>query len=348
MKIGFYLSKVRFGGGEKVQLFLMKEFHERGHNIVLFTPDPSVLKITLPYEVVLLKRKKFWSLSFFLQITSYQLKNHIDYMIMFYCFIYVFAASWLTRTPLLSSVRVEYGYNQTSFFRTLLQWLWLEKSRGVIFQTPKVQSCASSGVQKKSIVIPNALMLDDIEKLSKIPSTKKITALGRLSVEKGCIPLIKAFAKTVSFHDYNLFFYGEGDLKIEMEALIKKMNLSNRIFLAGYSTDLSESLGDTEIFILNSKTEGMPNALIEAMSIGKACISSRFSSGAAELLIEDGVNGLLIDYNNQEQLETAIIKLTNDDDYRNKLAKKASRTAIKLNKNNIIPQWISYMNKLKN
>ena len=89
----------------------------------------------------------------------------------------------------------------------------------------------------------------------------------------------------------------------------------------------------------------MPNALIEAMAMGLACISTVFPSGAAEFLIKNKKNGLLIPIGGQKELEESLELLINDKVLRTKIGNKASEIRGLLQKEKIINQWLNFIKK---
>lgn len=101
------------------------------------------------------------------------------------------------------------------------------------------------------------------------------------------------------------------------------------------------------MFILSSNFEGMPNALLEAMSLGLPCIATKVS-GAVDL-IEDGKNGVLISVGDEQSLANEICKLLADKNRRNIIGKEASKLFDKLSPNVIIEQWRRYIaDKIQN
>jgi glycosyltransferase involved in cell wall biosynthesis len=80
-----------------------------------------------------------------------------------------------------------------------------------------------------------------------------------------------------------------------------------------------------DIFALTSETESFPNALLEAMATGRCVVASNV--GGVPELVRDGVNGLLFDAGNAEQLADRIAQLTADSPRRLALAKQAEATA---------------------
>ena len=102
------------------------------------------------------------------------------------------------------------------------------------------------------------------------------------------------------------------------------VNLKNKnIKLMGKTSEVAAAIQTASMFVLTSDFEGIPNALLEAMSIGLPCISTKCSPGGAELLIEHEKNGLLVDCGNAEQLVAAMKRIADDKKFANCLAENA-------------------------
>ena len=143
---------------------------------------------------------------------------------------------------------------------------------------------------EKVVTIHNAIDESDTvsdEILSEIEQFmaehRVIINVGRLAPEKGQEQLIKAFAEVnKQFPDTRLLILGEGELRSNLEHLIKELELDNNVLLPGRVNNTSVYLDKAEIFILSSIVEGMPNVLLEAMQHGLPCISTE--CGAREIL----------------------------------------------------------------
>ena len=83
----------------------------------------------------------------------------------------------------------------------------------------------------------------------------------------------------------------------------------------------------------------MPNALIEAMALGLACISTKFNSGASEFLIQDGLNGLLVDYGDVGQMAKCLRYLIENKEQRHDMQQAALEIWNKLEKEKIVKEW---------
>lgn len=134
--------------------------------------------------------------------------------------------------------------------------------------------------------------------------------VGRVSQEEKRVDiLIKAWAGLVAArNDVILKIVGDGPDLPMISKLVKELKLERHVELLGFRDDVNELLIQSDCFILPSISEGMSNALLEAMCCGICCLASR--NGGNEDLIEHGVTGLLFDLNVQDLLNTLNSVLT--------------------------------------
>jgi glycosyltransferase involved in cell wall biosynthesis len=152
----------------------------------------------------------------------------------------------------------------------------------------------------KTVVIGNAIPQYDAQAdLSAQKDTYKILFVGRLSKNhKRPHLLIEAFAGLADeFPNWNVELWGAEDGKAyykELQLLIKKHHLENRVFLKGPTNDVPSVLQQGDIFAFPSAYEGFGLALGEAMSMGLPAVGYKSCSAVNEL-IKDGENGYLCD-----------------------------------------------------
>ena len=172
-------------------------------------------------------------------------------------------------------------------------------------------------------------------------SKNRIVTVGRLSKEKGHRFLIEAFAKVKDL-SWDLSIVGDGKEMEALKDLANKLGISDRIIFHGHQKDFSLQLSEAQIFVLPSLAEGFPNALIEAMSLPLACISSNCIAGPNEI-IQDGVNGLLVEPGNAESLTSALNKLIENQDFRKQLALEAYKVRETLAFDKIANQYLDFI-----
>ncbi len=122
--------------------------------------------------------------------------------------------------------------------------------------------------------------------LEFIEGHKVIVNVGRLTQQKGQEYLIRAFAKVVKKHkNYRLLILGEGELRDHLNKLTFKLGIHDMVMLAGNVVNPAAYLKRSDLFVLSSNVEGMPNVLLEAMQCSLPCISTE--CGAREILAPD-------------------------------------------------------------
>lgn len=212
-----------------------------------------------------------------------------------------------------------------------------EKSSLTVLQTKRAFNYFSEKIQKNSVIIYNPVTATCEAKENR---SKSFVTAGRLEPEKNHTMLIRAFARFSKTHpEYTLVIYGEGRLKNELQDLVDKLGMTDKISLPGNVSDIQERESTAGAFVLSSNREGMSNALMEAMSIGLPCISTA-CSGSDEL-ITDGQNGLLIPLDDEEAMAQAMAYLAENCDNAKKMGEAAKDFSQCFSTENVIKQWRS-------
>lgn len=189
--------------------------------------------------------------------------------------------------------------------------------------------------------VPNPLS-EDVSAFMSTPGDgrKILLGMGRLSPQKQVEKMITAFAEVATtFGNWDLHIYGEGPLKGAMNSLIGELGLHGRIALKGRTAEPWKIMAGADAFVMTSKHEGFPNALLEAMAIGLPCVVFDCPSGPREIT-QDGKDALLVPLNDHDALVSALKKLLNDENLRNALGRQARESVhdrFKLKK--IIHRW---------
>ena len=113
--------------------------------------------------------------------------------------------------------------------------------------------------------------------------------------------------------------------------------------LMGLSKNVPEDIKAAKLFVLPSDYEGMPNALMEAMALRLPCIATACPCGGAEMLIENGVNGLLIPVGDESQLTEKLGLLLGDARLRAEMGSKAGVRAESFRPERIFEDWKRYV-----
>jgi glycosyltransferase involved in cell wall biosynthesis len=147
--------------------------------------------------------------------------------------------------------------------------------------------------------------------------------VGRLWEQKNPACLLRAAVRVLEKTDkpVQFFFIGDGQLRPELEQFIADHGLQSSVQIMGWRQDVAELLSVLDVFVLPSLWEGMPLAILEAMASKLPVIASDISGNHD--LVTHGVDGILFDSDNDEQLADALLSLMNSPSMREELGAKA-------------------------
>jgi glycosyltransferase involved in cell wall biosynthesis len=134
---------------------------------------------------------------------------------------------------------------------------------------------------------------------------KNILSVGTLKAQKDHATLIEAFALLPPEMDARLTILGEGSLRQELEAQVRRMNLGDRVRLPGFVLDPYPWYQTADLFALSSRWEGFGNVLVEALECGLPIVSTDCRSGPSEIL-DDGRYGKLVPVRDPVAMASAI------------------------------------------
>jgi len=148
----------------------------------------------------------------------------------------------------------------------------------------------------------------------------RLIAMGRLSDEKQFQQLIEKFsAIAASLPAWDLWIWGEGPKRAQLENRISALGLNDRVKLPGRTLTPWEELAKSHVFVLCSAFEGFPNVLLEAMALGLPCVTFDCPSGPREIS-RDGRDALLVPHNDWNGLADSLAKVMSDETFRNEVA----------------------------
>ncbi|MDI9244998.1 glycosyltransferase family 4 protein [Marinobacter sp. CHS3-4] len=157
----------------------------------------------------------------------------------------------------------------------------------------------------------------------KAGAVARILFVGWLDREKGVLDLLDACEKLASGRKFELNLVGEGNVSTLARKRVQELGLTNVIHFSGWldGDDLVQAFREADIFVLPSWSEGLPNAMIEAMAARLAVVVT--SVGNITDVIKDGVNGLLVTPHDVTELKTALGRVIDNREFRMSLALRA-------------------------
>lgn len=160
------------------------------------------------------------------------------------------------------------------------------------------------------------------------PQALTIGCMGRLEPSKGRDVLLVAFSRLLrDYPSARLIIVGDGSLKQELIRLSKTLGVENSVVFTGFVPfeEILSLLARFSIFVLPSLSEGMPNALLQAMAAGLPVVATRV--GGVPEFVEDHVDGLLVEPSNPDELARAIRELMSSESLRRTLGQNAKAKA---------------------
>lgn len=246
------------------------------------------------------------------------------------------------RVPVIVSERTFLnGHHMRGIWRRLRRWSY-PRAAAIVAQTRRCADDLESLVRRRVEVIANPVSLvppTPGEPPRAAAGTRTLLAVGRLAPEKGFDLLIEAFAEVAPRHrDWRLLILGEGPLRADLVRAVQTRGLGARIALPGFDPHVRAAMRQADLFVLSSRYEGFPNALLEAMTEGLACVSFDCDAGPRELIAQR-VNGWLVPPGDAHALAGALDTLMRDAALRARLGRQAREISHAYSLPGILEQW---------
>lgn len=145
------------------------------------------------------------------------------------------------------------------------------------------------------VVHPVPVEEPEIDPVAVVGDSRPVAmAVGRLDSLKGFDLLLSAFASLAERHpEWDLVILGEGLERERLEVLRERLGLSARVYLPGRAGNVGDWYNRADLFVMSSRFEGFPNALVEAMAHGLPAVSFDCDTGPRDI-ISDGIDGYLV------------------------------------------------------
>jgi len=164
-------------------------------------------------------------------------------------------------------------------------------------------------------LIPNGVDTTHFHPLYPDTSTDEraqvVVCVSKLRYEKGIDVLLQAWylvqKQLPQPSQARLIIVGDGPLQTQLECMAQALGIAGSVEFAGLQSDIPAQLHRGNLAVLPSRFEGMPNALLEAMACGSACVATRVSG--SEDIIQHGVNGLLVESEDYQGMAQALFTL---------------------------------------
>ena len=356
-KILFYINSINYGGAERVLVNLANTFSNNDYDVVLVTSFEGEKEYVLDEKVNRKILEKTQKSQYFIKKNAIRisrlrkiLKNEKpDIVISFMAeanFRSIIATRFLGIKTLISvrnDPNREYG---NKLFEIMARILFPMAS-GCVFQTEDAQKWFYKKVQKKSRIILNQVneIFYETEEFNGV--REGIVSVGRLEAQKNYDLLIDAFSEIIKNNpNEQLLIYGEGNLKGRLIEKCKKLNVENNVHFMGAVSEIQERIKGAKMFVLASNYEGLPNVVMEAMTLGLPIVCTDCPCGGPKMLIQNNESGILVRINDKNDMVQAMNKILLDKEFSKRISLNAKREANKFKPYIIFNQWKDYVEEL--
>jgi glycosyltransferase involved in cell wall biosynthesis len=342
MNIVLIVSSMESGGAERVASTLANSWTERGDSVTLVvtfsgrgTCFYSVSsKVRLVYLADLVARKGRGPLTYLARFAALRRvirSGKPDVIVSFLTSVNIASilASRGLGIPIVACEHNDPSADGRSIRSKLLCRLVYREANVLTFLSETIAMPFRNSVPRarRIAVVPNPLP-DDLFLESRPPveagARKRLISVGRLHVQKQYDLLIATFASLAGeFSDWDLWIWGDGPERASLEASITKLGMTDRIFLPGTTKTPWKEMARADAFVLSSRYEGMPMALMEGMALGLPAVAFDCRSGPRELMRE-GRDGLLIPSGNTQAMADALRRLFSVESLRAELGNRAA------------------------
>lgn len=364
MKIGLLLYKNVFGGVETVSITMAEMFHNLGHKVtfIFFAKEHSQIKpIILPEYIstITYEEKENPKAQEMIDYLGETVKTeNLDILIgMFPEESYLILKSktfqeFKKNKPSFKFLMMDHHGSEGYSFKKLF---WQHRLLNIYSQADQIITITKTDelFYKKNLrsqKVTNVTNLPREKFYSEIknyPRNKRFIGIGRLVTQKRFDLLIDAFSLIEKdIKDWQLFIYGDGILKENLEQQIENLNLQHQIKLIPAVEDIEEEMNKADIFVLSSESESYGMVLLESLLMGLPCIS--FNCPIGPQLISDLLPNSfsLVENKNVNELAKTMLTLAKDEPLRVELNKSIREYRNIINKEKITHIWENILNNM--
>jgi glycosyltransferase involved in cell wall biosynthesis len=366
LRIGLLIASLQAGGAERVCSLLANHWAERGHVVQLMTMDgPSADAYELSSKV---DRVVVGDFQLSANVWSALRKNMrrvkrvrrqlqqarpdvaLSFMNVSNSLLAV--AGWGTGTVCIGSERSYPPAENAPLAHNLARWALYGGLDMVVGQTTQTANWLKQRTRARAVAaIPNPVSLPLPASQPTVnpnawlhPARPLLLAVGRLVELKRFDALLRAFAQATANNvipttvPWQLAILGDGPMHTELQALAQQLGLQNQVLMPGRVGNVGDWFARADAFVLTSRYEGYPNALLEALASGVPAVACDVLTGPRDL-IQDGVNGLLVPANSPAELSAALHRMMNDAPMREGMRGQAQLTLQRHAMDTIASRW---------
>lgn len=348
----------RSGGTERVTAMIANELSKKNYEVhVLNVTNESMssffeLEDTVYHDRILRQKTVNLKKDYFKVVNGirkYIKKQSIDVLIEVdvICNLYTIPATRFLKTKIISWEHFNYYSNNGSKLRDISRKLTKYFSNHIVTLTEQdrqnyIQKLDVSDKMITGIYNP----IQSVKVSSCNLDSKQILSVGQLRHIKGFDLLCEVAKDILHQHpDWTWLIVGEGEDRLLIEQKIKEYRLEGLLILEGNQKEMDPYYRNSSLYVMTSRNEGLPMTLLEAKSYQLPIVSFDCQTGPSEI-VEDGVNGYLIEENNCEQMSLKLNSLLEDSIKLQMFSQSAKNNIHKFELNEVINKWEEIINRL--
>lgn len=360
MKLLFINTNIGYGGASKMMAWVASQCAEAGHDVTFLTYrdatsyqtlSPLVKHVHERIEDIAGVNKAIMACVKF--IHRYIKKEDIDVAVAFLSpsHLRLAFACVGTRCMTLFSERGDPSQKALTLKGKIVGWLLRKifcSADSYVFQTPMAAKCFPLKVQNRSEVISNPIKPLVRTKERAIGGDKNIVCVARLDLrQKRQDLLIDAFnIISERYPEYTLQLFGDG-VEYDEKVLREKASINPRIHFMGPTKDVVGAIQCATMTVLSSDFEGVPNALLESLSLGVPSVATNCTPGGAAMLIHNHENGIIVPRNDAKALAEAMEYMITHPEEAEMMGKKGKDVNEIYAESIIATKWLNFIEGMK-
>jgi glycosyltransferase involved in cell wall biosynthesis len=322
-KIIFFHPSLESGGVEKNLFSLIHNLSNKNYKIIFITYHQiENIKKNNKIEIInpsfsFIKNTRFLKIFFcFFSLIFFNFFKKIPVM-SFQANIFAIIASIITRSKIVVRTNASPDFYIHSNFSKIIFSFFFARANLILVSSKQFQNRFKKFFYLKSRILRHQLDFQDIKnKSTKINKFNffndkkilKIISVGRLVDQKDYLTLLKAFEIVTKKRKARLIIIGTGNKKSEIFNFINKNNLNKVVKIISFNKNPFNFIKKADVFVMSSKFEGTPNALLETAALKRLIISTDCNTGPKEIL-QNGKGGILYKVGDYQRLSNILINL---------------------------------------